>query len=284
VDVNHHYLLQLATELNDLRPGARILDYGCGNAEIVEEGRKKGLNFYGADIFYDPNPETRIGLQARGLLGDQVREIRDGRIPFEDESFDLITSNMVFEHVEDMVAVLREVERVLRPGGLVVALFPTMEVWREAHTGLPFVHWMRPNSVYRRNYALILRACGFGTFKTRPLTKWVGDLLGYLDRYVYYRPRNVVTELFSAHFSVDWIERHHVAYRLERSRLRFCKRLLNIPPFAWFATAAFNRLAFVGLVARKPSDVEAAHIPAWVPKKLIGMSVPQVGSVEPDPS
>jgi SAM-dependent methyltransferase len=41
-------------------------------------------------------------------------------LPFDDGSFDLITANMVFEHLEDPVHALREIHRVLRPGGRLI--------------------------------------------------------------------------------------------------------------------------------------------------------------------
>lgn len=50
----------------------------------------------------------------------------DGRLPFEDDSFDAVVSIEVIEHVEDQFAFLRELKRICRPGGLVIASTPNV--------------------------------------------------------------------------------------------------------------------------------------------------------------
>src|SRR6185295_6673520 len=110
--INHQYLLELASDVRRSDSAARILDYGCGKGEIVEQGRAMGLDVFGADIFYDANPETRDELRAKGFLGERVREISGSRIPFDDAYFELVVCNMVFEHVQDLEPVVREIHRV----------------------------------------------------------------------------------------------------------------------------------------------------------------------------
>ena len=282
MDVNYHYLLDLAAEMNARDPAARFLDYGCGKGEIVEAARKQGLQAYGTDIFYEANPDTMAMLRDKGLLGESIRAIRDARIPFGDGEFDVVASNMVFEHVEDMAAVLREIDRVLKPGGLLVALFPTREVWREAHTGIPFAHWWKKGSGFRDNYTLALRAVGFGTFKSRPLRKWVADMLGYLDAYVYYRPQKKIEEFVAPHFAFAWMERHHVAYRLRRAGLGWLAGAVNLPVIGWLARAAFTRAGFVVLFARKPGGANAPIGPAWLPRSFhLGRRDGQSGAAAP---
>ena len=52
------------------------------------------------------------------------------RLPFEDEAFDLVTTLDVIEHVDDDVATLAELRRVLRPGGLLLVAVPAyMFLW-----------------------------------------------------------------------------------------------------------------------------------------------------------
>lgn len=248
---NHRYLLELALSRAAPSQPLRVLDFGCGQGEIVEEGRRKGLDIYGADIFYAANPETRATLLAKGLLGDRIREIKEGRIPFADESFDLVVSCMVFEHVQDLEAVLQEIHRVLKPGGVLVSLFPTIEVWREAHTGIPFLHWFRRDSKARRNYAWTMRAIGFGTFKSRPLGKWVDGMLHYLDSFVYYRPQSSIEQMVGRHFVVAFLEPHHVAFRLRAAGLGVLSPVVRLPGLRALCTAAFRRMAYLALVARK---------------------------------
>jgi SAM-dependent methyltransferase len=48
----------------------------------------------------------------------------DGGLPFPSESFDAVSANQVLEHVRDLIALVGEVHRVLRPGGVLVAHVP----------------------------------------------------------------------------------------------------------------------------------------------------------------
>jgi 2-polyprenyl-3-methyl-5-hydroxy-6-metoxy-1,4-benzoquinol methylase len=43
---------------------------------------------------------------------------------------------MVLEHVEDFDVVLRAMNRVLKPGGMVLSIFPDRSVWRQGHAGI----------------------------------------------------------------------------------------------------------------------------------------------------
>lgn len=262
--INHQYLLELASGMQQVRPGARILDYGCGLGEVVEQGRAMGLEMYGADVFYAANPETRNHVQVKGFLGNRIREINDARIPFDNGFFDLVLSNMVFEHLPDMEAVLREIHRVLVPGGFLVALFPTLEVWREAHIGIPFVHRLGGHSRFRYGYTLAARLLGFGFWKTGPSRKWVEDMLYYMDNYTNYRPYKAVVDIASKHFEVRWLENHYIAFRLRTNGIPFPMFLLAFSPIRWLAKHILRRLAFAVLSAQNGSAPSFCESPAWV--------------------
>ncbi len=160
--VNHEYLLAAAA--SHARTG-RILDYGCGDGSVVEAGLAKGLDIWGAEAFFAGGHGTREAVAAKGLLGSRIREIQpSGRLPFEDREFDFVVNNQVFEHVDDLQAVLSELRRVLRPGGTLLSLFPSREVWREGHCGVPFAHRFAPDSRLGATYMLAMRSFGLGYF------------------------------------------------------------------------------------------------------------------------
>jgi SAM-dependent methyltransferase len=59
-------------------------------------------------------------------------------LPFDDNTFDLIISEQVLEHVMDQVGLLRELHRVMRPGGCAVHVFPGRYSPIEPHIYVPF--------------------------------------------------------------------------------------------------------------------------------------------------
>ena len=135
------------------------------------------------------------------LWNTAISPMQDGKIPFPSETFDLVISNQVLEHVEDLSAVLAEIHRVLKPGGTVLSLFPDRSVWREGHCGIPFLHWFPKHSRPRVYYAFTLRTLGLGANKNgKSCIQWSEDFCRWLDEWTYYRPYGVITHEFGNYF------------------------------------------------------------------------------------
>ena len=98
---------------------AAILDVGCGSAWLADHFS----NYTGIDSA----PEAVAAAGERGRSVTLVR-VEEG-LPFEDESFDGIVLKDVLEHLDEPVAAVREVRRVLRPGGQVFASSPDAQRW-----------------------------------------------------------------------------------------------------------------------------------------------------------
>ncbi len=151
--VNHKFILEKCLSL--LSADAKILDYGCGKGLIVEEGIRRGIDFYGVEAFsFGSGVKLKDYLRQRGFLDDKIKEIIDGVIPFPDHYFDLVISNQVFEHVTNLDACLVEINRVLKPGGKLLCLFSSKEVIREGHCGILFAHRF-PKSLFRYYWLLL---------------------------------------------------------------------------------------------------------------------------------
>lgn len=185
-----------------LRQGGspRVLDYGCGAGETVDELRSQGVEAYGCDVFYGGG--DRSALVAPDLYEQgAIRRMEGSAIPFADATFDLVFSNQVLEHVENLEQSLAEMARVLKPGGRVLSLFPHREAWFEFHVGLPFVHWFPTGSRWRFRYALVMRALGFGSSRQgKRASQWCASALDYLDKWTHYRTRAEIDRAFAAHF------------------------------------------------------------------------------------
>lgn len=93
--------------------GARTLDVGCATGDFVKMAAEYGFDAWGCD--YSQAVVSRGHRQHKlQIVHGQVENI-----PFDDESFDVVTLLQLFEHLPDPLTALREVRRVLRPSGLI---------------------------------------------------------------------------------------------------------------------------------------------------------------------
>lgn len=102
-------------------PAARpleVLDFGCGTGAFLDH-----LERFGRVSAVDGDRNAVRFCHQRGR--SEVRHLEPGApLPFADDAFDLITTLDVIEHIEDDVAALRELRRVLRPGGRLLVAVP----------------------------------------------------------------------------------------------------------------------------------------------------------------
>jgi SAM-dependent methyltransferase len=112
-------LLQLLDRYvgNDRTAGRRILDVGCGTGTMLTH-----LAAYGHVQGIDVDEEAVGYCRDRGLT--DVRLGAAESLPFDDASFDVVTALDVVEHLDDDVAALREMNRVLRRGGHLLITVP----------------------------------------------------------------------------------------------------------------------------------------------------------------
>ena len=100
-------------------PSTRLLDIGCGTAWLSEDFR----DYVGVDTADDVVAKAaEQGIDVR--LASQ-----DGTLPFDDATFEGVILKDVLEHLTDPVSMVREVRRVLRPGGRVFASSPDAQRW-----------------------------------------------------------------------------------------------------------------------------------------------------------
>ena len=112
---------KICTTLNN--PNPRILDVGCGTGANL-----KMLAAYGTAEGVDISPQAVDFCRERGL--DSVKLGAAEQLPYENGSFDLVTALDVVEHLDDDVAGLREMRRVLRPDGRLLLFVPAfMFLW-----------------------------------------------------------------------------------------------------------------------------------------------------------
>jgi SAM-dependent methyltransferase len=101
----------------------KILDVGCGTGANLEM-----LSEFGTAEGVDVSAEALSFCRERGL--EKVKKGEAEALPYDDASFDLVTGLDVVEHLDDDLAGLKEMQRVLRPGGRAVVFVPAfMFLW-----------------------------------------------------------------------------------------------------------------------------------------------------------
>lgn len=143
-----------------------LLDIGCGFGFFLELARKKGWSVYGVE----PCVHARSYALSRGVNADSENLFTR---TYEGKMFDVVTLFYVLEHLPDPIRYLREVNRILKPGGLLLVRLP--------HT-TPIVKFLQairmPNKLYDvpshlsdfspRTIALALNRTGFDKICTFP--------------------------------------------------------------------------------------------------------------------
>ena len=108
----------------ELRAGESVLDLGTGTGAIAERAVElvgEGGQVVGIDISQDMLDIARRRLGARNLANVSLREGRGEDLPSEDHVFDIVLSSLTLMYVIDRAATAREIARVLRPGGRLIA-------------------------------------------------------------------------------------------------------------------------------------------------------------------
>ncbi len=134
-----------------VQPDSMILDAGCGQAGIVARARGQA-RAVGADVSF-------AGFRDAVDLSDLVCANLEA-LPFAAESFTLIASSWVLEHLADPQRVFAEFARVLRPGGMFVFLTPN------AHNYVTFANRYAPAGLQKRVVWWFYRRREIFTFRT----------------------------------------------------------------------------------------------------------------------
>ena len=196
--------LEFLAQTNVLKSGDKVLEIGCGIGSVVFELSKQGYDVTGTDI-------SRAAISYGLKKYDDIRlEVQAAEtLPYADESFDVVLSFDLFEHIAQIDRHVGEVRRVLRPGGAYLfqtpnkysnAIYETLWTkslqWRRYH---PSLH--SPGQLKRR-----LARHGFTTrfVKMNPINEFtlkklkkLGPL-GWMIRHVNFRrmPLALQTNLY----------------------------------------------------------------------------------------
>jgi SAM-dependent methyltransferase len=133
-----------------------LLDVGCWDGELSERcGAALGAGrMLGVEVYEGPAAEA----EAKGLEVARV-DLETGRLPWEDESVDVVVCNQVLEHLKNVWLPMTEMHRVLRPGGHAVLSVPNLA---SLHNRVLLALGRQPTSI--RVFGPHVRGYAFGEF------------------------------------------------------------------------------------------------------------------------
>ncbi|RMD41641.1 hypothetical protein DV735_g3489, partial [Chaetothyriales sp. CBS 134920] len=109
--------------LPHIKPTDYILDVGCGPgtitadfAELVPQGK-----VLGCDLVESVLTQASAVAASRGLSNVSFQAVDANSLPFADNTFDIVHCHQVLQHVKNPVDILKEMRRVVKPGGIVAA-------------------------------------------------------------------------------------------------------------------------------------------------------------------
>ncbi|MCK8782483.1 class I SAM-dependent methyltransferase [Rhizobium sp. NTR19] len=144
--------------LSDVPAGSKVLEIGCGGAQMRRWMKERGIHYIGVDVAVD---RVHDWLQMHGgpdLLCDAHV------LPFQDETFDVVYASAVWEHLAFPQLASKEVARVLKPGGLCLGSASFLEPWHDSS----YYH-MTPYGIF-----MTLSLAGLSPIQIWPETKWPG--------------------------------------------------------------------------------------------------------------
>lgn len=125
--------------------GRKVLEIGTGLGTDLKQFARHGAECYGVDITDRHLELTRLNLAAEGLPVQLVKADATA-LPFDDESFDCVHSFGVLHHIPDVEDVLREIRRVLKPGGVLQCAVYNLYSFQ---TGFLFLHAAVKGKLFR---------------------------------------------------------------------------------------------------------------------------------------
>jgi len=135
----HSYVIKrflLTRELALKGSPKNILDVGCSDGLFLSLFNDN-IEKYGVDLIEPHNEQKNINYKKHDIsIG----------FPYENSTFDVVTSSEVIEHIADTVFFLKECFRVLKPGGRVVISTPNLHYWRNA------IEWLKGNQFFYVDY------------------------------------------------------------------------------------------------------------------------------------
>jgi len=174
--------IRIANDIAEHVPCGRLLDWGCGLGQMTYLLRRRGFDVVPYEMLgtAEALPELPLTREVQIVVGRHPT-----RLPFDTGHFDAVLSCGVLEHVDEYsepgneVPALREIHRVLRPGGYFpIYQLPQLYTWQEAITRTFGIGYAHPRRFVEREIRAMLSHTGFAVERVRRFNMLPKNLTG----------------------------------------------------------------------------------------------------------
>ena len=137
-----HYLDVLAAA--GVPPRGQLLEIGCGQGNFLRQAANRGFDVTGVEYSQFACERARENLEGRG----RVLQGEIGILSAESGAYDVCVLCDVIEHVRDPVAFLRAIVRLLRPGGVLLVVTPSLASWSARVLGSRWMEYKAEHLFY----------------------------------------------------------------------------------------------------------------------------------------
>lgn len=233
--LNAVFLASKTRRILELAAKGSVLDFGCGNAELLGELRERGWEVFGVELSESGRRQAPAGIVVQPDLAPYEREGR---------RFDVVMMWHVLEHVTDPVDTLKRLRGLMKEGGTLFVAVPNFGAW-EAGLGGAWFHLDPPRHLYQftaQTLAAALLKAGFEP-KTFDFGSWIYNVFGLTQTLL-----NLATPVPNVLYRA--IKR---ADQKDRSRLGLAITALALAP----ATAIAVAVSAAGAAFARSGTVEA---------------------------
>jgi ubiquinone/menaquinone biosynthesis C-methylase UbiE len=116
--------------------GQKLLEVGCGIGTDLTRFAKGGARVTGVDLAQTAIDLARRNFELNGLTADELRVANGEALPYADATFDVVYGHGVIQYTADAPQLIREMHRVLKPGGTGIFMVYNRVSWLNAMSKL----------------------------------------------------------------------------------------------------------------------------------------------------
>ena len=143
--------LKIIEKLNyekENKKNLKILDWGCGRGDLVKFLNNQGYDCYGLEVENSKKITKQLALNENSFPKNKISFIKhDNATEFMSNTFDVVITNQVLEHMSNKIEFINELKRILKTGGFSYNILPAKFRFVEVHIKMPFVHWLPKNKI-----------------------------------------------------------------------------------------------------------------------------------------